>query len=67
MDRKEYLNEKEVSERIGIGVRTLQRWRLESQGPPFRKIGGSVRYAVTDLCAYLDARPRGGERTGAAA
>lgn len=33
MSKPQFLNEKQVSETIAITVRTLQRWRLESQGP----------------------------------
>ena len=36
---KRFLNEQEVSELLGIGVATLQRWRLLGAGPRYRKFG----------------------------
>jgi len=48
------LNEHQASEYLGeIPVKTLQRWRLEGQGPQFCKIGKAVRYRELDLEAYI--------------
>jgi predicted DNA-binding transcriptional regulator AlpA len=65
--REQYLNEKQVAERCGLKIRTLQQWRFSSQGPPFKKLGGACRYAETDLQRWLDTRPGGGERPEASA
>jgi hypothetical protein len=38
-----------------LSVRTLQRWRAERKGPPFVKIGRSIRYRKSGLDAFLSA------------
>lgn len=49
------LNEKLAAQRLGVGVKCLQKWRWLGQGPNYFKIGGkSVRYAEADLNLYLD-------------
>ena len=45
---------------------TLNQWRHRKQGPKFRKVGKLVRYAQTDLDAYLAERTHSGtSHTGA--
>jgi len=34
--------------------RTLAAWRLHRKGPPYIRIGSSVRYRRSDLDAWLD-------------
>jgi hypothetical protein len=41
-----------------ISTRTLQRWRLEGEGPTFVKLGRLVRYRQSDLETFLEARAR---------
>jgi len=56
------LSEQQVEQCYGLRVRTLQRWRLESRGPRYRKLAGSlVRYDVRDLDAWIASAPGGGE------
>lgn len=43
-----------VSERTGVAVQTLARWRHERIGPCYVKIGSAVRYRVGDLTAWID-------------
>jgi predicted DNA-binding transcriptional regulator AlpA len=57
-----YLSERELAEYSGLAVRTLQKWRLFNEGPPFRKLGGAVRYALDQFDAWVAAQPGGGER-----
>jgi hypothetical protein len=45
---------------LGVSVATIRRWRLLGMGPRYRKIVGSVRYAVSDLDQWLSACPTGG-------
>ena len=40
----ELLNEKQTAELLGLKPNTLQDWRVEGKGPPYRKIGRLVRY-----------------------
>jgi len=54
------LSEQQVEQYYGLRVRTLQRWRLESRGPRYRKLHGLVRYDVRDLDAWIAAAPGGG-------
>lgn len=46
---------KKAAQMLGLSNRTLEDWRYKGDGPVFRKLGGSVRYAVADLQAFLDA------------
>ena len=46
----EYYTEREAAELLKLSCRTLQRWRQEGvQGLPFRRFGGLVRYARSDI------------------
>jgi hypothetical protein len=56
----------EAAEILGVNVRLLAGWRLKSQGPRWRKYGGTlvngkpvggglVRYKVSELKAFADA------------
>jgi predicted DNA-binding transcriptional regulator AlpA len=57
------LNEVQVAQMLGISKASLRRWRLlGKQGPPFVKIGASVRYVPAAVSAWLRSRPAGGER-----
>lgn len=51
------LNEKEVAERLGRSVKTVQKDRCYGSGPPFVKVGRLVRYRESDVDAYLAALP----------
>jgi predicted DNA-binding transcriptional regulator AlpA len=57
-----FLNEFEVSERLGISVQTSRRWRLLNMGPPWRKFSRCVRYGADDLAQWIESRPGGGQR-----
>lgn len=51
------IDERELSARIGVPVGTLQNWRVrrkagEDIGPPFVKVGASVRYRIADVEAW---------------
>ena len=58
------LNERQLSKLIGVSVGTLRFWRGAGKGPRFRKVGQLVRYAPSDVQAWLNSRPIGGERIG---
>jgi hypothetical protein len=45
-----------AAELIDQKPRTMEDWRLRSIGPPFIRVGRSIRYRVTDLEAWLDQR-----------
>lgn len=57
-----FIGEKAVAERLSVSVPAVRRWRYENRGPKFVKFGSSVRYAVSDLEAWIASRPTGGGR-----
>lgn len=57
-----YMTTVEVSERLRVPVRTLDRWASDGTGPPFTRIGGRRRYPTRDLQTWIDAQPKGGQR-----
>lgn len=58
---EQLLDEKELAQLIRVSVPTLRYWRSTGQGPRFRKVGQMVRYAPSDINAWLNSRPSGGE------
>ena len=47
-----YLNQAELAARWRISPRTLERWRWLHKGVAFIKVGGSVRYRLTDVESF---------------
>lgn len=57
------LSPSEVADRLGVTERTLESWRrgevISTSGPPWLMLsGGTIRYAVEDLQAWLRSRRR---------
>jgi excisionase family DNA binding protein len=55
-DTRTYLSPEELSDLIGVPVRTLGRWRSQRTGPLFLRMGVHVRYRredVDDWVAHL--------------
>jgi excisionase family DNA binding protein len=50
------LKPKDAAEFLNLGQSTLAKLRASGEGPPFRKLGRSVRYSRDDLEAWADAR-----------
>lgn len=51
------LTAEEVSQRLGVKVATLQRWRQTGlYRLPFVKCGRLVRYREADVCAFVENR-----------
>lgn len=48
------VTEHEASVILGLSVRTLQKWRLQGNGPRFVKLGHAVRYDPAELEHYID-------------
>lgn len=46
----------------GISRNTLAMWRYERKGPPYRKIGRSVVYALDELEEWIEAGTHDGDR-----
>jgi hypothetical protein len=51
-----HLNQNLVGQRLGVSVRTLERWRWLGMGPRFMKVGGRVRYRIADIEAFEQSR-----------
>ena len=50
--RRIALDEHELAGRWGLSVRTLRRWRQESLGPVFCKLGARVTYLISEVEAF---------------
>ena len=57
-DRTRTTDTEGAADRLGITPETLRNWRWRGEGPPFLKLGRAVRYRLSDLSAWLDARTR---------
>ena len=53
-----FLSTKEAARFLTLSHRTLEDWRLRGDGPPFVKLGGSVKYAREDLETFVSDRRR---------
>ena len=50
----EVIKEAQAAEMLSRAVQTLRNDRHLRQGPPYIKLGRSIRYRVSDLMDYLD-------------
>ena len=60
------MSEAELARRIGVSVRTLQRYRAANVGPAWSRFGpgrGTVRYAEADVAAWRAATRAGPEKS----
>lgn len=39
----------EVEQAYGIAAKTLANWRSQGRGPAYHKLGGKVRYKISDV------------------
>jgi Helix-turn-helix domain len=53
-----YLRTAEAARYLSLSPRTLEKHRTYGTGPAYRKIGGRVVYAVSDLNAWADVGTR---------
>ena len=60
-DETVLLNEKEAAEFFGLRPQTLALWRHQSKGPPYIKLGSSVRYDFKELRAFSHSQRVGQE------
>jgi predicted DNA-binding transcriptional regulator AlpA len=56
MTENTFLNQTETAELLRLSPRTLERMRVDSTGPRFRKFGRRVAYAAVDVHAWADTR-----------
>ena len=50
------LKEAQAAEFLGVSQSWLQKRRMRRQSPKHIKVGGSIRYRVADLEAFIDER-----------
>jgi hypothetical protein len=50
----------EAAEILRVAESTLRGWRTRGTGPPWLKIGRSVRYSRSGLVEWMNAQERGG-------
>ena len=48
------MNTGDCSEYLGVSSKTLERMRVEGNGPPFKKIGHRVMYGECDIQKWVD-------------
>ena len=53
------LNPKKTAKVLDMSTVTLATWRINGTGPPFHKLGRSVRYALADLMVWARKQRRG--------
>ncbi len=51
-----YMSTREVAAFLGLSPRTLDRYRVTGDGPPFHRFGNRVRYTRADVVAWAEAR-----------
>lgn len=57
------MSEHAAARRLGVSVRSLQKWRVTGKGPAFCKLGRLVGYTEQDLRAFVDANVRTSTRS----
>ncbi len=50
------LSNEKAADFLGVASSTLPRWRWSRTGPPFLRVGRSIRYRVEDLQSWLESR-----------
>jgi len=45
--------DRQVSEFLNVSLATIRRWRLTGFGPPFYRVGGSIRYSPEACTEWL--------------
>ena len=48
-----YFTDVQVAKHLNISTGTVRRWRLFKEGPPYSKIGNSVRYHFDDIVNFV--------------
>ncbi len=48
----QFLSEVDLAARWAMSSKTLTRWRTIGRGPPFVKLGKTVRYAMSDVLEF---------------
>ena len=57
-EQQQFLTERETARLLRVSARTLQRWRLTGDGPPFIAFGGRRLYGRGDVMSWAEAQRR---------
>ncbi len=60
------LNEYDVARITGMSIGAVRRWRYSHAGPRFIKLNSAVKYIPSELEAWINSRPSGGENPAGA-
>jgi predicted site-specific integrase-resolvase len=47
--------ESDTAPKLGVEPATLRKWRTRGRGPVYAKIGGKIRYKLSDVLAFIEA------------
>lgn len=61
-----HLSIADLADREGVPMSTVYRWNSTGTGPKYLRVGKHVRYRVSDVERWEDARVSGGDRRPAA-
>ena len=50
--QEEFLSQQDLAIRRALHIQTLTKWRGLRRGPPFVKLGKTVRYAMSDVLEF---------------
>ncbi len=56
--QQQFLTERETAKLLRVSARTLQRWRLTGDGPPFCAFGGRRLYSREDVMSWAATQRR---------
>ena len=51
---RDYLTKDEAAAALSVHPFTLKRWRMRGYGPQAVKVGGRLRYRLSDIRGWLD-------------
>ena len=49
-----YVSDRQLSPIINAKPPTLRNWRCQRKGPPYVKLGRSVRYSIPEVLAWME-------------
>lgn len=56
MEQDKFISDVQLSKFIGKAAQSLRNDRQQGKGPPYYKIGRSVRYKFSEVLSYLESR-----------
>jgi hypothetical protein len=52
----QFVNEFVIERVLGVPIKTLRNWRVSGRGPPFSKLGATVRYELATAIRWARER-----------